>query len=1790
MHNCLSFQGQRLYVKVIGFLFLLLLPEFSPAASVTVSWQPNTESDLGGYQVYYGTSSNFYSTFRDVGKATQWVVDGLGAGSTYYFAVTAYDLNGNESAYSQEVMYRVEDYTPPTLASAVCEQGDRVKLVFSEPVEQTSAQLITNYGISKGVTVLCAALQPDNKTVYLTTTQQPNNWYVLTVNNVRDRAGVPNTIAAGSTIEYVWEGGDQIKPTVTGVELVRRDYLAVTFSEPLNQSSALTLTNYSIVPSITITAAAIDNSLNKVFLTTSNHTSGQSYTLTINNVKDVSANANTIAANTQIPYACTSGDAQAPVPIRATLVSTTQLQVEFNEVLDATTAVNTANYTISPSVAVTAASLNAAKTLVTLTTGAHAAGTYTVTVRNVGDAVTPPNLLSSAQLSYTYTPPDNTPPTITSAALMSNDLLQIGFSEPVETGSAETGTNYVITPSVQIITVSLDVDQQTALLQTAPHAAGTYTVRVSNIRDISTAHNVILANSSRTYTYAPQDASPPVLKSVALFGNNLVDLTFDESLDRATAENTLNYQVDRGITVTGAQLVGESLNHVYLTTSAHTAGLTYTVSISGLRDRATVPNTIAATIRSTYTYSLADNTPPRLLSAVLMGGNQFLVLTFSEPLELNAAQSKTNYAISNGIVIESATLDASGTTVFLKTTAHSTSSGYTVTVNGVKDLAVPANLIGTENQKTYSSSAQDALAPQLVSADLHGDKLLELAFNEPLDPVSALARSNYTISGNVTVNKVTLSTTQREAFLETSSHGRGTYTVTVKGIKDMASPANTLAQGQCSYFYFPADTARPVLMITQLVNERMIDLTFSEPLDRTTAENKANYAVSGGVVVERATLNSDMTKVSLITSVQVPGTYTVTVTGVKDASTVGNAILAGTAAQYSYATLDRTPPVLVEAVPHSATMLVVSFSETLNKETAQNAANYKINNSVLVKNAFLSSAQNASTGNQVILETSPHAAGEYLLTVNGVQDASPQRNAVAAYSQVAYRWSPVDTTGPSLIDAKLNLDNMLVLTFDEAVDAVESKKTGNYTIAPPVQVLTAVLDESLNKVWLYTANHDKGTYTVTVSKVKDRAFTPNTIGSHNRIQYACLPADTVPPVLISVNPKTPMSLTVVFDEQVTRESAEIAANYTIEPGIEVKQASLLASYNVVNLETSSHQARTLYTLKVRGIKDRTPVSNEIKKTQSLTYSYTPPDTSPPVLLDGKLLGASLLQLVFSEPLEQSTAENRDNYRIDPSVEILNASLDTSSLRSVYLETTMHMPGVGYGVNVRNLRDRATIPNKISSSTWWSYQWSFTGTSANDNTAPALARVDLVSSTKIDLVFTEPLDRLSAETVSNYAIDDSITVTGATLDTGLVKVHLSTSEHRLGRCYRIRVRNVLDRAVKPNRLSASPAVQYLLTGGLSISNPSQSDYTLALFKTGTKGYVDREYTVSATPDYLDGAAMVRTANDDKAEAGEAFLSFELKGSATVYVAFDKKIETLPSWLSGWKPTGDQVVDSRSNAFVLYGKGSAGGRFTLGGNKGGLDDNMYLVFVVPRLINGMLLSKISRASYTAMQVGVGDGYYVDRDYTVTAMPDSADDLLWIKTANDDKMNRDADFLGLTTTVKSLVTVAYDSRIASLPKWLIDWKAADGQVVDSRGAKFDLYQKSFEAGDVILGGNCGTADDNMYVVMLKPLEPLGGDDGFSTVPGYFTLSQNYPNPFNPRTTIQYTVQKAGRMKLSVFNMLGQTVRVLVDRNFASGATDIVVWDGKDQNGIPVSSGVYFYRIEQERYAKTRRMLLLK
>jgi probable HAF family extracellular repeat protein len=127
---------------------------------------------------------------------------------------------------------------------------------------------------------------------------------------------------------------------------------------------------------------------------------------------------------------------------------------------------------------------------------------------------------------------------------------------------------------------------------------------------------------------------------------------------------------------------------------------------------------------------------------------------------------------------------------------------------------------------------------------------------------------------------------------------------------------------------------------------------------------------------------------------------------------------------------------------------------------------------------------------------------------------------------------------------------------------------------------------------------------------------------------------------------------------------------------------------------------------------------------------------------------------------------------------------------------------------------------------------------------------------------------------------------------------------------------------------------------------------------------------------------------------------------------------------------------------------------------------------------------------------------------------------------------------------------------------------------------------------GFNAATGREEAY--LLDALSLVTSVEPTAETPRNFELFQNYPNPFNPVTALRYQLPVGGDVQLTIYDILGRKVRSLVHQRQSAGQY-LVRWDGTNDAGEPVSSGVYLYRLTVNRtngnpFVKTRKMVLLK
>jgi len=271
-----------------------------------------------------------------------------------------------------------------------------------------------------------------------------------------------------------------------------------------------------------------------------------------------------------------------------------------------------------------------------------------------------------------------------------------------------------------------------------------------------------------------------------------------------------------------------------------------------------------------------------------------------------------------------------------------------------------------------------------------------------------------------------------------------------------------------------------------------------------------------------------------------------------------------------------------------------------------------------------------------------------------------------------------------------------------------------------------------------------------------------------------------------------------------------------------------------------------------------------------------------------------------------------------------------------------------------------------------------------------------------------------------------------------------------------------------------------------------------------------------------------------------------------------------------------------------------------------------FDIPSYDDFIILRYILKNSNSFQIAGVYVGLYLDWDipaYTNAGGWQASDSFAWMAYNNGTALSK---FRGVRV-VDGTVATALTARAWELvhyPEGLTEQEKYDsltagfGSADTYTDSQLDLLQListgplTLVAGQTdtmafaLLAGNsladitaAAAAAQMAYDGVITDVEDETGD----MLPAQFTLSQNYPNPFNPYTTIEYSLPVKSRVVLSIYNILGQKVRTLIDNNQGAGC-QAVLWDGKTDRGKDVASGIYFYRLQSDEVSITKRMLLLK
>ncbi|MDZ7361799.1 MAG: T9SS type A sorting domain-containing protein [candidate division KSB1 bacterium] len=181
---------------------------------------------------------------------------------------------------------------------------------------------------------------------------------------------------------------------------------------------------------------------------------------------------------------------------------------------------------------------------------------------------------------------------------------------------------------------------------------------------------------------------------------------------------------------------------------------------------------------------------------------------------------------------------------------------------------------------------------------------------------------------------------------------------------------------------------------------------------------------------------------------------------------------------------------------------------------------------------------------------------------------------------------------------------------------------------------------------------------------------------------------------------------------------------------------------------------------------------------------------------------------------------------------------------------------------------------------------------------------------------------------------------------------------------------------------------------------------------------------------------------------------------------------------------------------------------------------------------------------------------------------------------------DYSKVTLTVhklsdNSLIRTLFSNQTKAYGQYSEYWdgKNNQGSLVPYAQYYFKISANSLYAGSSVIT----KTSPGFWLKASEPPEPP------ENIPTAYALLPNYPNPFNPQTLIKYDVPALSRVRINVFDLLGRQIRILVDQYQEAGAYR-VLWDGLNERGQKVESGIYFYHMEAGDFVATRKMTLLR
>ena len=902
-------------------------------------------------------------------------------GKTYILSV---DLNNKEGKLVVNDLDAVEfDFKAPEIIKVIPRSDKIFDITYSEDVNAGLAQLISNYslvetGTANVVNLTSATAEVlDTMLVRITLgsglTKDTN--YTVTAKNMQDVSKNKNQMAtAGSSVSFK-AIVDEEKPTIVSAEAKDANLIEVQMSELMGTVPTATVqlikTDGTLDSSITNTAAIKSDKNDIVTITIGSPSdyleNGKTYRVTLTGGADLSGNP--IAAEQKIDVEGLR-DEVAPV-VSSTSFDKNKLTIVFSKKMNTTNLTTSSNYFVFNSL--TGESVNNANYTVTKNKSNNevyivfnegvllAKAYYTVRIDSQTDAAIIPNSLAE-NTTISFTTPEAEPVKAKLTNVVAGGdgkTLTLTFSGTITKQEAGVIANYVIAEVddtdkfLQVISAKY-VNATTVELTTAAQEEISYKLKVNNFTYLSDV------NDDTEKTFTGIDKVKATLKGVDVLGLSFVDLVFSEKMAVNQSEVTVSV-VETG---TANTIIPNSLgstsgfdNKIRVEFSSPlTAGKSYTITITGAKDRATTPNESDA---QTATFIATQDTVAPKIVNIESKNAATIEVTFDEEIIETGTLNTNNFIVKKGTnAITWGTLDATisatdKTKLILK---NEDGSGnlvalfendveYTLTVKDNSGNYI-ADVSGNKvTESTYSFiGLKDVIKPRLINAAMNptDDTKLVLTFSEAMQIGGANASDFIVTVANtgtaVTVNSISIGsgTDANKITLvlnEATIHGTQyrVYVINTSGnITDLAVTPNVVDSENAIQLFTGIDTTAPDVAnaTKKLTSASTMILTFNEKIAPESV-SASDFDVNG-CIVTKAEVQSNGVDVVLTFTGNDDTSLNPTVKlkdGAKIADLAGNEATGEITINGTYT--DVAEPILVSTKVATANTIELTFSEKL---------------------------------------------------------------------------------------------------------------------------------------------------------------------------------------------------------------------------------------------------------------------------------------------------------------------------------------------------------------------------------------------------------------------------------------------------------------------------------------------------------------------------------------------------------------------------------------------------------------------------------------------------------------------------------------------------------------------------------------------------------------------------------------------------------------------------------------------------------------------------------------------